>query len=189
MRRSAKNCGENAELRKGCGDLRYGDVQTDVQTDKQRDRQMDGQNETSIPPSTSLTEQITTSRTTLRVPRLCLWLVNAKHQKSMGRDGSIELEMEWIGPAVMKLVSMQSPKGHRQRLVYSPLYYFLDLFISKCWTYEMLVRYIPLSIRLSQLSFYPIYGAVCFQLTRISFNDCKHICTSPYHHQIGKMNH
>ena len=24
MRRSAKNCGENAELRKGCGDLRYG---------------------------------------------------------------------------------------------------------------------------------------------------------------------
>ena len=26
MRRSAKNCGENAELRKGCGDLRYGQL-------------------------------------------------------------------------------------------------------------------------------------------------------------------
>ena len=33
MRRSAKNCGENAELRKGCGDLRYGwDLHSGVPT-------------------------------------------------------------------------------------------------------------------------------------------------------------
>ena len=35
-----------------------------------------------------------------------------------------------------------------------------------------------------------IYGAVCFHLTHLSYDECKNTCTlSYYHHQIGSMSH
>ena len=38
--------------------------------------------------------------------------------------------------------------------------------------------------------FYVIYGAVHFQFTQFSCDDCENMCTlSHYHHQIGSRNH
>ena len=64
------------------------------------------------------------------------------------------------------------------------------------WTSKILVRYILLSVclGLSQLShsinFRAIYGAVCIQLSYLSYDDCENTCTlSYYHHHIGSMSH
>ena len=48
-----------------------------------------------------------TSWPTSRVPRLRFLLVNENHQKLMDQDGSKELEMEWIGQAVVELQHLQ----------------------------------------------------------------------------------
>ena len=52
-----------------------------------------------------------TSRLTLQVPRFCLWLENANHQKHIGQVGSTEFEMAWIDPAVMHLQEFGCPTG------------------------------------------------------------------------------
>ena len=38
--------------------------------------------------------------------------------------------------------------------------------------------------------FHAIYGAMCIQLTHLSYDDCAYTCTLSYcHHQIGNLNH
>ena len=50
------------------------------------------------------------------------------------------------------------------------------------WKYKMVVRYILWSASkikaIPFIIFYAIYGAVCFQVTHLSFHDCEYIFTS-----------
>ena len=61
----------------------------------------------------------------------------------------------------------------------------------RIWRYWTSIILSSVCLRLSQFSqviFHAIYGAVCIQLTHLSYDDCVNTCTLSYHHhQIGSM--
>ena len=67
--------------------------------------------------------------------------------------------------------------------------------IWKYWTSKMLVRYILFEYvskikSILSIIFPVIYGAMCIQLTHLSYYDYENTCTLYYcHHQIGSMTH
>ena len=45
-------------------------------------------------------------------------------------------------------------------------------------------------VSIFSIIFHAIHGAVCIQLTHLSYDDCENTCTlSYYHHEIGSMRH
>ena len=58
------------------------------------------------------------------------------------------------------------------------------------WFFSNLIIYTSVSniTSIFSLIFHAIYGAVCIQLTHLSYDDCENMCTlSYYHHLIGSM--